>query len=100
MIGVFNRSHYEAVLVERVKELVAPEVWRPRYAHIRDFERALTDAGTTVVKLHLNVSYEEQGRRLQDRIDSPGRAVEVPARRSRRPQALAGVPRGVHGCAA
>jgi PPK2 family polyphosphate:nucleotide phosphotransferase len=72
MIGVFNRSHYEAVLVERVKELVVPEVWRPRYAHIRDFERALTDAGTTVIKLHLNVSYEEQGRRLQDRIDTPG----------------------------
>ena len=71
IIGVFNRSHYEAVLVERVKELVAPEVWRPRYAHIRDFERALTGAGTTVVKLHLNVSYEEQGRRLQDRIDTP-----------------------------
>ena len=71
VIGVFNRSHYEAVLVERVKELVAPEVWRPRYAHIRSFEQALTDAGTAVVKLHLNVSYEEQGRRLQDRIDSP-----------------------------
>ena len=71
VIGVFNRSHYEAVLVERVKELVAPDVWRPRYAHIRNFEQALTDAGTTVVKLYLNVSYEEQGRRLQDRIDSP-----------------------------
>ena len=71
IIGVFNRSHYEAVLVERVKELVTPDVWWPRYGHIRDFEHALTGAGTTVVKLYLNVSYEEQGRRLQDRIDSP-----------------------------
>lgn len=70
-IGIFNRSHYEDVLVVRVKDLVAHDVWRRRYGHIRDFERMLTDEGTHVVKLFLNVSNEEQRERLQDRVDDP-----------------------------
>jgi PPK2 family polyphosphate:nucleotide phosphotransferase len=70
-IGVFNRSHYEDVLVVRVKELVPEAVWRRRYEHIRAFEQMLVDEGTAVVKLFLHVSAEEQRQRLQDRIDSP-----------------------------
>jgi len=70
-IGVFNRSHYEDVLVVRVKQLAPPERWRARYDLIREFERSLVAEGTAVVKLFLHVSKEEQGRRLQDRIDSP-----------------------------
>ena len=70
-IGVFNRSHYEDVLVVRVKKLAPTAVWRRRYAHIRQFEQLLVDEGTTIVKLFLNVSAEEQRERFQDRIDSP-----------------------------
>jgi PPK2 family polyphosphate:nucleotide phosphotransferase len=70
-IAVFNRSHYEDVLVVRVKELTPPAVWRSRYAHIRQFERLLVDEGTAIVKLFVHVSAEEQRDRLQDRIDSP-----------------------------
>ena len=70
-IGVFNRSHYEDVLVVRVKEFVAEERWRRRYGHIRDFERLLTDEGTRIVKFFLHISPDEQARRMQDRIDDP-----------------------------
>jgi len=70
-IGIFNRSHYEDVLVARVDDLVAPDVWRARYDHINAFERLLVHRGTTVVKFFLHISYEEQGRRLQDRLDRP-----------------------------
>ncbi len=70
-IGVFNRSHYEDVLVVRVHGLVPKAVWRRRYRQIREFERMLTEEGTTVVKLFLHVSKDEQRARLQDRIDSP-----------------------------
>jgi PPK2 family polyphosphate:nucleotide phosphotransferase len=70
-ITIFNRSHYEDVLVVRVRELVPEERWRRRYQHINDFERLLTDEGTTIVKLFLHISPEEQRARLQDRIDDP-----------------------------
>jgi PPK2 family polyphosphate:nucleotide phosphotransferase len=70
-IAVWNRSHYEDVLVVRVHGLVPEEVWRKRYEHIRAFEELLVDEGTAVVKLFLNVSSEEQRKRLQDRVDSP-----------------------------
>lgn len=70
-IGVFNRSHYEDVLVVRVKELAAKKVWQKRFGHIGAFERALVDEGTSVVKLYLNLSNEKQRERLQDRVDSP-----------------------------
>jgi PPK2 family polyphosphate:nucleotide phosphotransferase len=70
-ITIFNRSHYEDVLVVRVHELVAEQQWRKRYRHIREFERLLADEGTRVVKLFLNISKEEQRERLQARLDEP-----------------------------
>jgi PPK2 family polyphosphate:nucleotide phosphotransferase len=70
-IAVFNRSHYEDVLVVRVKDLAPAAVWRRRYAHIRQFERLLVDEGSAIVKLFVHISAEEQRERLQDRIDSP-----------------------------
>jgi PPK2 family polyphosphate:nucleotide phosphotransferase len=69
-IGVFNRSHYEDVLVVRVKGLASEEVWRRRYGHIVEFERILADEGTAIVKFFLNISAEEQRMRFQDRIDN------------------------------
>lgn len=71
MIGIFNRSHYEDVLVVRVKQLAPKAVWKRRYDHIRNFEQMLGDEGTHVVKLFLNISRDEQRARLQDRIDDP-----------------------------
>ena len=71
MIGIFNRSHYEDVLVVRVKELVPPEVWRARYDHINNFERLLADGGITIVKFFLNISPDEQADRLRERQQNP-----------------------------
>lgn len=70
-VAVFDRSHYEDVLVVRVNELVPEARWRRRYGHIRDWERMLGDEGFGVVKLFLNVSLDEQRERFQDRIDDP-----------------------------
>lgn len=72
-IGVFNRSHYEDVVAVRMFGIAPEEVWRSRYAHIRSFERMLVDEGTTLLKVFLNVSRDEQRRRLQERIDDPGK---------------------------
>ncbi|HET7513382.1 MAG TPA: PPK2 family polyphosphate kinase [Gaiella sp.] len=72
-IGVFNRSHYEDVVAVRMYEIAPEAVWRPRYGHLRDFERMLVDEGTTVLKVFLNVSREEQRVRLQERVDDPGK---------------------------
>ena len=71
MIGIFNRSHYEDVLVVRVDNLVPESVWRPRYAHINNFERLLYDAGTTIIKFYLHISPDEQRERFQERVDDP-----------------------------
>ncbi len=73
MIGVFNRSHYEDVLVVRVKGLVPDEVWRSRYTAINDFERLLTESGTTVLKFFLHISKDEQKERLEARIADPAK---------------------------
>jgi PPK2 family polyphosphate:nucleotide phosphotransferase len=70
-IVIFNRSHYEDVLVVRVKKLVEPERWTRRYQHISDFEQLLIDEGTTIRKFFLHISKEEQRARLQERIDNP-----------------------------
>ena len=70
-ITVFNRSHYEDVVVVRIHELVAESVWSKRYDHIVAFERMLHDEGTTIVKLFLHISKEEQRKRLQERLDDP-----------------------------
>jgi PPK2 family polyphosphate:nucleotide phosphotransferase len=72
-ITVFNRSHYEDVLIVRVRELVPELVWRKRYEHIRNFEQMLVDEGTTVVKVFLHISKDEQRERLQARIDEPAK---------------------------
>jgi PPK2 family polyphosphate:nucleotide phosphotransferase len=70
-VGIFNRSHYEDVVAVRVRGLAPEEVWRRRPGHIRDWERMLADEGTTLVKVFLNVSREEQRRRLQERLEDP-----------------------------
>jgi len=70
-IGIFNRSHYEDVLVVRVHELVPREVWSGRYEQIREFERLLTDTGTTIVKFFLYIDRDEQRERFQERYDNP-----------------------------
>jgi PPK2 family polyphosphate:nucleotide phosphotransferase len=68
---IFNRSHYEDVLVARVMKLVPPEVWRPRYDQINDFERLLAETGTVILKFFLHISKDEQKERLQARLDDP-----------------------------
>ena len=70
-IMIFNRSHYEDVLVVRVHGLVPGKVWKRRYGHINDFERMLTDEGTTIVKFFLHISRDEQKRRLEARLKDP-----------------------------
>jgi PPK2 family polyphosphate:nucleotide phosphotransferase len=70
-IGIFNRSHYEEVLVVRVHELVPKAVWSKRYPQLNAFEETLTAAGTTVVKFFLHISRDEQRRRIQERYDDP-----------------------------
>jgi PPK2 family polyphosphate:nucleotide phosphotransferase len=72
-IGVFNRSHYEDVLVVRVKHLVPKEVWTQRYNQIQEFEEVLAESGTTIVKLFLHIDKDEQAERLQARLDDPER---------------------------
>lgn len=70
-IGVFDRSHYEDVLAVRVLDLVPEGQWRKRYGHINAFEALLADEGTTIVKLFLHLSKDEQKARLQSRLDRP-----------------------------
>lgn len=66
-IKIFNRSHYEDVLVARVRKLVPEEVWRARYDHINNFERLLAETGTIILKFYLHISKEEQEERLLKR---------------------------------
>lgn len=70
-LAIFNRSHYEDVVAVRVRGLAPEDVWRRRYAHIRAFEQLLVDEGTTVVKVFLHLSRDEQRKRLQERLDNP-----------------------------
>jgi PPK2 family polyphosphate:nucleotide phosphotransferase len=70
-IGVFNRSHYEDVLVVRVDGLVPPAVWQARYRQINEFERMLAESGISVVKIFLHISRDEQRRRFEGRIREP-----------------------------
>jgi PPK2 family polyphosphate:nucleotide phosphotransferase len=70
-IGIFNRSHYEDVLVVRVHHLVPKSEWQSRYERINLFERVLSDGGTTIVKVFLHISKQEQRKRLQSRLDDP-----------------------------
>lgn len=72
-ITIFNRSHYEDVLIVRVLGLVPEDRWSRRYRHIRDFEQILADEGTTILKFYLHISREEQRERLQARLDDPSK---------------------------
>lgn len=70
-IRVFNRSHYEDVLIVRVHNLVPKSVWSKRYKHINSFENLLADSGVTILKFFLHVSKKEQLERLKARLDDP-----------------------------
>lgn len=70
-IAIFNRSHYEDVLVVRIKRLVPRSVWSRRFAHINHFERLLANSGITIVKIFLHISPDEQFERLRDRQTTP-----------------------------
>ena len=73
MIGIFNRSHYEDVLVAKVKKFATPEAIEQRYDQINDFEKMLIANGTTILKFMLNLSKDEQKLRLQERVDDPAK---------------------------
>jgi polyphosphate kinase 2 (PPK2 family) len=68
---VFDRSHYEDVLVVRVHNIVPPEVWGERYDEINRFEKKLVDEGTTIIKVAMFVSLDEQKKRLSERLERP-----------------------------
>jgi polyphosphate kinase 2 (PPK2 family) len=68
---IFNRSHYEDVLVVRVHNLVPQKVWEKRFDHINNFEKLLADEGTKIIKFFLHISKDEQKERLQERLDIP-----------------------------
>jgi PPK2 family polyphosphate:nucleotide phosphotransferase len=70
-IGIFNRSHYEDVLVTRVHKVVPKETWKARYAQIVDFETMLAGSRTAMVKIFLHISKDEQKRRLEERLQQP-----------------------------
>ena len=70
-VGIFDRSHYEDVLIVRVHELVPRAEWQGRYAEINDFEAELSDQGVAIVKVFLHISYDEQRERLLARLDDP-----------------------------
>lgn len=78
-IGIFNRSHYEDVLVVRVHNLVPKSVWSRRYEQINDFEKMLAKNQVVVVKFFLHISKEEQARRLEQRIDDPRKNWKISA---------------------
>ena len=72
-IAIFNRSHYEDVLVTRVHKIISEDKAKKRLGHINDFERMLVDEGTVIIKFFLNISKEEQLERLKSRLDDPTR---------------------------
>ncbi len=76
-VAIFNRSHYEDVLVVRVHDLVPKSVWSKRYGHINNFEKMLHDNGTHILKFYLHIDPEEQLRRFKTRIDDPARHWKI-----------------------
>jgi PPK2 family polyphosphate:nucleotide phosphotransferase len=76
-IAIFNRSHYEDVLVVRVHNLVPRSVWSGRYEHINAFEKMLHDNGTHILKFYLHIDAEEELRRFKERIDDPARRWKI-----------------------
>ena len=98
-IGIFNRSHYEDVLVVRVHGLVPKRVWSKRYDQINDFERMLAESGTTIVKFFLDDRPRRAAPALPGALRRPDQALEVQARRPRGAQALGRLPGRVRRCA-
>lgn len=78
-LSIFNRSHYEDVLVVRVHDLAPESLWKERYGHIRDFEEMLSEHGTIILKFFLHISREEQEQRLLDREKEPRKAWKINA---------------------
>jgi PPK2 family polyphosphate:nucleotide phosphotransferase len=76
-VALFNRSHYEDVLVVRVHDLVPRSLWKERYGHIRDFEELLAEHGTIVLKFFLHISRDEQKKRLLEREEDPRTAWKL-----------------------
>jgi len=76
-IGIFNRSHYEDVLIVRVHKLVPKAVWSKRYRQINLFEKGLAENGVTILKFFLHISKDEQKKRFQSRLDSPDKNWKV-----------------------
>jgi len=76
-VAIFNRSHYEDVLVQRVHDMVPKKVWSKRYGQINDFEKSLYDNGTHILKFYLHIDAEEQLRRFKQRIDDPARHWKI-----------------------
>ena len=76
-VAIFNRSHYEDVLVVRVHDLVPKEVWSKRYEHINNFEKLLYDNGTHILKFYLHIDAEEELERFKIRIDDPARHWKI-----------------------
>jgi polyphosphate kinase 2 (PPK2 family) len=76
-VVIFNRSHYEDVLIVRVHHLVARKIWSKRYEEINDFERRLVADGTHILKFFLHISKEEQLRRFEKRLDDPLRRWKI-----------------------
>lgn len=78
-IGIFNRSHYEDVLVVRVHNLAPKKVWSKRYSQINEFEKIMTQNDVRIFKFFLHISREEQARRLEERIDNPQKNWKISA---------------------
>lgn len=78
-LGIFNRSHYEDVLIARVQQLVPESVWSNRYKEINNFEKLLVKSGTIILKFFLHISYDEQGRRLLAREQDKDKAWKIDA---------------------
>jgi PPK2 family polyphosphate:nucleotide phosphotransferase len=77
MIGIFNRSHYESVLVERVKKIVPKEIWSRRYDELNAFEKTLTAENTIILKFYLHISREEQKKRLEARLEDKNKQWKI-----------------------
>jgi PPK2 family polyphosphate:nucleotide phosphotransferase len=78
-IGIFNRSHYEDVLIARVHKLVPADVWKKRYAEINEFEKILTDNGVYILKFFLHMSADEQKKRFEERMTDPRKNWKISA---------------------
>jgi PPK2 family polyphosphate:nucleotide phosphotransferase len=76
-VAIFNRSHYEDVLIVRVHNLVAKAVWSRRYNRINDFEKELAEGDTHILKFYLHISKEEQLKRFRDRLDDPAKQWKI-----------------------